>query len=177
MAAKGKVSDNFANMATITCVESAANTLTYKKLETSFGTFEKIAWVIHRLEYYLYSTATDFNSAGDALQVALMTGNSRTSIIDTGTFTDPQVLDIFSFFRADCGVAASGSLYTRPISHDFTALPSGGLIVPPAPLYGAIQGFGMAGAGTIVIRAYYTIKELATDEYWELVEARRLLTA
>jgi len=177
MATSKKVSDAFANMATITCAESAANTLTYKKLETSFGTFEKIAWVIHRLEYYFNGLSSNFNGADDTLLVALMTGNSRTSIGTGSTFTDPQVIDICSFLRMDFGTAASGNLVMRPFTKDYSDLPSGGLIVPPTPLYGAIQGVGLAAASECIIRIYYTIKELSTEEYWELVEARRLLTA
>jgi len=172
-----RVSDQFSNMATITCTESAANTLTYKKLETSFGTFEKIAWIIHRIEYFFYGASTMFNSTEDSLFVALMTGNSRTTIATGDAFTDPQIIDIQALSRIDFGAAASGMLLQRPYTHDFGSLPSGGLIVPPAPLYGAIQGYQCASAGVEVMRIYYTIKELATDEYWELVEARRLLTA
>ncbi len=172
-----RITDTFSNMATITCLESAANTLTYKKLETSFGTFEKIAWMVHRIEYFFYGASTNFNGTDDALNVALMTGNSRTSLFTSDTFTDPQVIDLQSFMRLDFGAAASGFLMTRPYGHDFGNLPGGGLIVPPAPLYGAIQGFGLAAASSVVMRIYYTIKELAVDEYWELVEARRLLTA
>jgi hypothetical protein len=172
-----KISDKFANMATIICTESAANTLTYKKLETSIGTFEKIAWVIHRLEYHLYGASTVFGSADDTVTCALMTGNVRTTIQDASTFTDVSVLDLASIARVDFGTAGSGFFTTRPISKDLSGLPSGGLIVPPTPLYGAIQGSGMGAATTMVIRVYYTILELATEEYWELVEARRLLTA
>jgi len=172
-----KIQDSFANMATIIVTESAANTLTYKKLETNFGTFEKIAWVIHRLDYVLLSASTGFNGTDDSLNVALMVSNTRTSIQDSSTYTDPAVIDMLCFTRFDFGAAASGSLFMRPHTKDFANLPNGGLIIPPAPLYGAVMGFGMASAGNAVIRIYYTIKELATDEYWELVEARRLLTA
>jgi hypothetical protein len=172
-----KSNDVFSNMATIVCLESAANTLTYKKLEVGFGTFEKVAWVIHRLEYYPFINSTTFNSADDSVQCALMTGNTRTSIITNDVFTDPQVIDIFSIIRWDAGTAASGSFLPRPITKDFSFMPSGGLIIPPAPLYGVIQSVGCAAANVMVIRIYYTIKELAVDEYWELVEARRMLTA
>lgn len=172
-----KVSDTFANMATIYCLESAANTLTYKKLETSFGTFEKIAWVVHRIEYLLDTVSTAWNGTDDCLHCALMTGNVRATIAGSAVFTDPQVVDIMRWQRIDFGTAAAGSLYAPIATKDFAGLPSGGLIVPPAPLYGAIQGVGMASAGAVVMRIYYTIKELATEEYWELVEARRLLTA
>lgn len=172
-----KGQDMFANMATIVCTESAANTLTYKKLETSIGTFDKIAWVVHRIEYHMFSTFADFNTTADNVMVAFMTGNTRSTLQTSAMFTDPQVLDCMQITRLDLGAAASGMLIMHPIVKDFTSLPGAGLIIPPAPLYGAVQGSGMANPTTIVLRIYYTVKELATDEYWELVEARRLLTA
>lgn len=172
-----KIADTFANMATINCTESAANTLTWKKLETSFGTFEKIAWIVHRLEYFILSPSTALNGTDDTLSVALTVSNTPVSLIATTAFTDPAVIDIQAIARYDFGTAASGFLLVKPFVHDFTQMPNGGLIIPPAPLYGGIQGYGLASAASVIIRIYYTIKELATDEYWELVEARRLLTA
>jgi len=172
-----KVQDLFANMATINCIESAANTLTFKKLETSFGTFEKIAWIVHRIEYFLNSPSTAFNGTDDTVTVAVTTSNTLASLITGTAITEPAIIDMAAIARWDFGAAASGGLIVKPITRDFTQLPSGGLIIPPAPLFGAIQGSGMASAGLVTIRIYYTIKELATDEYWELVEARRLLTA
>jgi hypothetical protein len=173
-----KVSDAFSNMASILNVESAANTLTYKKLETSFGTFEKIAWVIHRIDYYwFFDPGAVFNSTADNTICALMTGNQRSTLQTSEVFTDPQVIDMAQMKRTDLGAAASGLIMSFPATRDFSSLPSGGLIVPPAPLYGAIQASGAASVTACVLRVYYTIKELATDEYWELVEARRLLTA
>ena len=172
-----KVTDTFANMATIVNTESAANTMTYKKLEVGFGTFEKVAWVIHKLEYFFFVNSTTFNSTEDSVTCALVTGNTRASLHVPEVFTDPQVIDIANVARWDFGAAASGLVVIRPFSKDFSQLPSGGLIIPPAPLYGAIHSVGCAAANIVVIRIYYTIKELAVDEYWELVEARRLLTA
>ncbi len=172
-----RVSDAFANMATINCIESAANTLTFKKLETAFGTFEKIAWIVHRLEYFLNSPSTAFNGTDDTLTVALTVSNTMSSLITATAIADPAIIDNVAFARFDFGAAASGNFFEKPYVRDFTQLPSGGLIIPPAPLYGAIQGSGLASVGLCTMRIYYTIKELATDEYWELVEARRLLSA
>lgn len=177
MPGKASVTDRFANMATINNIESAANTLTFKKLETSFGTFEKVAWIIHRIEYYLNSPSTAWNGTDDTLTVALTVSNSIASLITGAAITDPAIIDQVAFGRFDWGAAASGIMVEKPFVHDFTSMPSGGLIIPPAPLYGAIQGSGMASVGLCTQRIYYTIKQLATDEYWELVEARRLLTA
>lgn len=172
-----RMQDSFANMASITNIESAANTLTYKKLEVGFGTFEKVAWIIHRIDYYLNTASSAFNSSDDSLTCALSVSNVITSLHIAGVYTDPAIIDMQNFMRVDFGVSASGFLISRPLVKDFTSLPGGGLIIPPAPLYGVIHGSGLASAGACVQRIYYTVKELAVDEYWELVEARRLLTA
>jgi hypothetical protein len=156
-------------------VESAANTLTYKKLETGFSLFDKQAWIIHRIEYVLDER---FNSTADTLDVALCSANTRASIADNGAFTDPAILDKVKWIRTDLGAAATGILYTQPqIVKDFTNLPGGGLIVPPTPIYGAAQGTGLAAATTNIIRFFYTVIELSTDQFWELVESRRSVTA
>lgn len=170
-----KPQDRYANMATIVVTESAANTLTYKKLETGFSIFEKMAWIIHRIEYIMDER---FNSTADTLDIALMAANTRTTIADSGTFTDPAVLDKVKWVRTDIGTAASGFYFTQPqIVKDFTDLPGGGILVPPTPLYGAAQGTGLAAASTNVIRFFYTVTELSTEDYWQLVEARRSITS
>lgn len=177
MAAKGKMQDKFANIASIAVTESAANTLTYKKLETGVSMFEKYAWIINRVDYFFDPAAANFNGTGDTLAIALMANNVRTSIQTSATFQDMAVLDMIWVSRQDYGAAATAILHYSPFTKDFSSLPGGGLIVPPAPLYGAAQGSGLVSAATVVIKMYYTILELATDEYWELVEARRLLSA
>lgn len=177
MAAKKGGADAFANMATITVTESAANTLTFKKLETGASLMDKIAWIVHRIEYYYTPLATVFDTTGDNLAMGISTTNTRTTNLTTEAYTDPSNIDLVKVFRQDVGTAASGGLVTIPYIRDFSALPSGGLIMPPAPLYGFAQGSGLASAATIIVKCWFTTLELSTDEYWQLVEARRLMTA
>lgn len=170
-----KKGDSYANMATIVVQESAANTLTYKKLETGFSLFDKQAWIIHRIEYVMDEK---FNSTADTLDIALCCANTRTTIADLATFTDPTILDKVKMIRTDIGVAASGFYYTQPqIVKDFTNLPGGGLICPPTPMYGAAQGTGLSAASSSIIRFFFTVVELSAEQYWELVESRRSVTA
>jgi len=56
-------------------------------------------------------------------------------------------------------------------------MPGGGLIVPPNPLYLGIKGTGLAAAQAVSCRFWYTTIELTPDEYWELVEARRIISS
>lgn len=165
--------DSFANQAVLTLTESAANTLTFKKLETGVSLFDKVAWIIHRIEYFFYTAAANFNHDTDNLKLGLCTSNTITSL----SLTDANILDLLEVARIDYGAAASGMLVMRPHFKDFTNLPGGGLIVPPSPLYGACQGSGLVSATTSYLKFYYTVKELATEEYWELVEARRIIAS
>lgn len=169
--------EKFANMFSISLVESAANTLTYKKLESGFSLFEKKAWLIHRLEYFNLSLAAAvFNGTGDQVTVALTVANTLAAINTAAAYADPTMLDIMNVYRQDLGTAASGFFLETPYVKDFSQLPGGGLIVPPSPLYGAIQGSGLASAASCLIRGYFTVLELKPDEYWELVEARRVIS-
>jgi len=153
--------------------ESAANTLTFKKLETGISLFDKVAWVINRLEYYLNPSATIFNTTDDILLVGLTVANNITSL----SLTDPNVLDFVALSRQDIGTAASGMYFMKPYTRDFSGMPGGGLITTPNPIYGAAVGTGLASATTSVIKIFYTVLELKTEEYWELVEARRIVSA
>lgn len=174
MAQATKVSDRYCNTATITITETAANTLTYKKLETGFSLFDKQAWLIQRLEYVLDER---FNATADALDVALMSSNTRTSIADLGTFSDSTVIDKVKWVRSDIGTAASGLYYVQPqIVKDFTNLSGGGILMPATPIYGAAQGTSLSAASSNIIRMFFTVIELKPEEFWELVESRRSIS-
>lgn len=177
MASKSGV-DKFANIASISVTESAANTLTFKKLETGIALFDKIAWVIHRLETYLsIPDAGLLNSDTDSLFFGLTASNTVSTLLNGATQTDPSIFYGGRWRRSDFGTAATAILHLAPWVIDFTNLPGGGLIVPPSPLYGAAQGSGCAAASTVIFRLYYTNLPLSPDEYWELVESRRMISA
>jgi hypothetical protein len=177
MAGKTAGMDTFANVFGIGLTESAANTLTYRRLETGFSLADKIAWVIHRLEYYLaFSRAVVFNTTGDEMVMGVCLSNVFSTMASAVVYTDPAVVDWLHLRREDYGVAASGEVVYEPYVKDFTNLPGGGLIVPPVPVFGFIQGTGCASAGVSVIKGFYTVRELSTDDYWQLVESRRVIT-
>lgn len=172
MAKKG-VADQWANLAVISVSESAANTLTFKKLETGISLFEKVAWVINRLEYYFDFTGTIFNTNEDLLDVAITTSDQITSI----AATNQAVVDTMRVVRVDLGTAASGFQVVRPQMRVFTDLPGGGLIVPPNPIYLAAKGTGLASAQTVICRMRYSLQELSPEQYWELVESTRMVSS
>jgi hypothetical protein len=168
---------NFANQATIVCVESAPTVLTFKKLEVGYSVFEKVAWIIHRIEYYLSAATALLDASGEAVMMALCAANTPASIATLASYTDPAIIDFFYRARSDFGVAASGWIEEIPFTKDFSSLPGGGIIVPPYPLYGAIQSVGAAGSLTGVIKLWFTEQKLDEASYWALVNARRLLSA
>lgn len=178
MAISNGSKDKFANVATITVTESAANTLTWQKLETGFSLTEKVAWVISRIEWYVTGDlSTLFNAANDRLFLALTVYNGLTTLASAAAFRDPTILDMYVLSREDFGAAASGIMFERPFIKDFSNLPGGGLIVPPAPLYMGAQGVSLASASTNMAKIFYNTLNLKTEDYWELVEARRVISS
>lgn len=165
--------DKFANMAAITVTESGTNTLTFKKLESGISLFEKVAWIIHRIEYLVPAVVfAMFNAGGDTLEFAL----TATDQIDALSMSNAGLIDYNYLCRIDLGAAASGVFEKVPFITDFTNLPMGGLIVPPNPLYLAAKGTSLTMASTVSARLYFTTYQLTADDYWELVEARRIVS-
>jgi hypothetical protein len=166
--------DQFANYAIVSVVESAPNTLTFKKLETGVSMNEKIAWILNRIEYTVSSLlAAQFNADGDAFTFGLAVSASFAS----AAITEATILDWNQITRQDFGAAATASMIRQPFTKDFSSLPMGGILVPPNPLYIFGQGTSLVGAMTAIARIHYTTLSLTTDQYWELVEARRVLSS
>lgn len=166
--------DQFSNFALITVTESAANTLTFKKLETGISLNEKIAWIISRVEYYftLWTSAT-FDTIADDLAFGLSVSNTFASAV----LLEPTIIDFNYIHRDDIGAAATGWYHIQPLLKDFSSLPGNGIIVPPVPLYLFAKGNGLATPVTCLAKVFYTLLELSVDQYWQLVEARRVLTS
>jgi hypothetical protein len=171
MAGKGQL-DAFSNVAILTVPESAANTLTFVLMNTQISFNQKVAWVLSRIEYFIDSiAAANFNGDSDAVTFGLSVSNSWTSPV----LSEATILDYNRLQRLDYGTAASEERMVLPILKDFSSLPSGGLIVPAAPLYGFVKGSGLVSATSLTARMFYTVMELVGDDFWQLVEARRVL--
>lgn len=165
------MADKYANVAHIKVVESGTDTLTYKKLETGISLFEKMAWVIARIEYYWLSNV--MAASGDGITMGITTSNNPPDL----TPDEVAVVDMTREMRGDFGTAATAWIFKYPIIRDFSPLPGGGLIVPPNPLYLAVKGLSQTGALTVEARLFYTAVQLKGDEFWELVEARRMISS
>lgn len=167
--------DKYANQAVITIVESSLNTLTFQKLETGLEMMSSKAWVIHRIDWYtgVLNIAT-FNASGDRLDF----GISQAEFSVLPAVSSQNVVDIQTVSRQDIGTAASGEFVFDPhVIRDFSNLPGGGLLVIPNPLYGFVQGTGLAAAMTVRAKLYYTTVELKDAQFYELWQSKVLLTS
>jgi len=166
--------DKFPNVATIQVVESAANTLTFKKLETGISLFEKVAWIIHRIEYLVTAgTFTGMASTGDLIEFGLTATDQMASL----SVVNAAMIDYQMRLRFDWGANPDVEMMELPWVIDLSTLPMGGIIVPPNPLYLGVKGTGMGVAATLTAKFFYTTYVLAADDYWELVEARRIISS
>lgn len=169
-----KKADNYANFAAVLVTESAANTQTAIKFAFPFSIMDKMALVINRMEYLLGNLSAGFNSTADFSTIAL---TSASTVTDITSQSDPLIIDSVRYSRLDYGTAASGMLITQPYIKDFASLPGAGLLVAPSPLYAMIQSSGAASAMFCWVKLFYTYIELNTDEYWQLVESRRVISS
>lgn len=172
MAAKSKA-DSFSNVAAMLVLESAANTQTALKFAFPFSIMDKMALIIQRIEYIMQGLG-QLNSTLDYTIAAITAGSV---LADMRVQTDPLMVDSVMYTRLDIGAAASGSIMRQPFIKDFTNLPGGGLLVAPNPLYGMVQASGAGGVTSCWFRLFYTYIEMNTDEYWQLVESRRIISS
>ena len=167
------ITDKFANIANLEITESGANTLTFQELKTGAGIFEKMAMVIHRIEYMTTGVVWNLPTDGaDALNCALVTSNQITTLAKDKA----QVIDLLKVVAMTAGTPANKIILALPIVPDLASLPGGGLIVPATNLYGAALGVSVASASYWRMTLYFTYKELKGEEFWELVEATRALS-
>lgn len=163
--------DKYVNQAVIEATESAANTLTFKKLETGISLFEKVAWLIERVEYFF----SDYGLLGttDSVTFALTTTDQMASL----SLKNAAVIDYMNILDLNDGAPATSFRIIQPTTKDFSQMSGGGLLVPPNPFYLGIVGVGLASPATVTAKIFYTTVQLTPDEYWELVESRRIISS
>lgn len=163
--------DKFANKFYGTVVESAANTLTFAEIPTNVDVFSKKAWILHKLEWYEKPADRGLIvNSDDAIRIALTSSNKMTDL----ALDDAGVIDLLEL-NAIPYTAVGVEIYDQPHIRDFTALPGGGLIIAPRPLYIAVQGVSIAAVATASVRGYFTALDLNADEYLELVDFYRIV--
>ncbi len=164
--------DQFANIAAIQVTEAVAGTIAYARFNFPYSVMDKMALLINRIEY-LPLSISNLNSSTDNVVIGLI---AATAIVDINNQADPALLDSTRLIRNDLGAAATGTLLQFPFIKDFSSMPGGGILVAPSPLSAAIQSTGAAGVMNAWVKFFYTAVGLSTDEYWELVESRRIIS-
>jgi len=152
--------------------ESAANTLTFEKLDTGMSVYDKVGWVINRVEFRLAASSYAlFNGSGDYLIMALTATNSLTALNPN----NPAIYIYRQILRQDLGTAATGLFVDTSFDIDYSNLPGGGILVLPSPFYMGIVGSGLSGAATCITRIYFQAIDMSDQDYFNLVQARQLL--
>lgn len=164
--------DKYANVAAKVHLQAVTDALEFAKIDFPFSIMDKVGILIHRVEWVPTSIG-NLNSSGDTLVGALTTSNTLTDVTDP---TDPQVIQYIRWRRLDIGTAASGLIYMDPYIVDYSDLPGGGILVAPSPLYLAVDSQGAAAACQINMRFFYTYLSLSSEDYWQLVESRRVIS-
>lgn len=172
MAGEAKTLQKYCSQTIISMTESAAGTLTFTRLETGIAPLERIGWVLHKIIWRIATgTFALMTTAGDSVELGVTISDNMSSLADT----NPAVLKRRNVLRADWGTAGSGQLVDPEFVDDFSMLPGGGLLMLPNPVYGAIQGSGLASAATAVARLYFSQIQMSQDDYFNLVQSRQVL--
>jgi len=164
--------DTFVNLVYAACTETAANTLTFQKIETGYGSLQKTAWIIQRIEWYLSASARNLIvAADDSVTAALVSSN----LITTLDLAQASLFDLYEYkvhYQTSVGFAPTAD----PVIRDFAELSGGGRLCLPYPLYVAVKGTSIASAVTIKCRISFIEKELSDADWMELVQQTRLLS-
>lgn len=164
--------DNYANKFYGTVTESAANTLTFAEIQTNISIFEKVAWVLQRLEWYLSPAVMQLlQDNQDSVELALTASQNISAL----GLDNPSVIDVLvlSKFQA---TGVGFEIQEKPVIRDFTGLAGGGLIIAPRPLFLAAKGTTLASAATVQVRGYFQMIELKAEEYLDLVDFYRIVS-
>lgn len=174
MATKPKgILGNYATNLNVTLTESAANTLTFEKVESGMSIYDRVGWVLNRVEWMVAIASMNLIlDQSDGITCGVATSNSMSSVSDT----DPNILFRTRISQVDNGTPATSELVVSPIVQDFSGMPGGGILVLPNPLYVFVLGQSLASAVTVSMRAWFTSVELSDDDYFLLAQVRMLLT-
>ncbi len=144
-----KSKDIYSNKAYGTVTESAANTLTFSEIRTNVSIFEKVAWIINRIEWYApTATLQALTTNQDSIKMALTASQNITSL----SLSNPSVIDLFDLYLKVVGAAATSMWSKMPFVREFSSLPGGGIIVAPRPLFVAAQGDNLAAGVQVECR-------------------------
>lgn len=174
--ANTKALDRYTQVAYIGVTCSAPNVLTYRKLDVVTGALlgaKQYGLLIERAEvYFSNATLLDLDHDGDRVSFALTVSNSASTL----DVSQPEML-----FNTDIMCIAAGTPATawhnhQPIVRDFSNLTGGGILIPADRVYGGLISVGMTIAAVAACRLWYTVIELDTGSYLELLQSRTMLS-
>jgi len=161
--------DVFVNRALQRITMSAANTLTLQQVNFAVGIFQGVAIVLHRIKYYVGSTAwRETSGSTDSFQVGMTVSGQLADI----AMTQAEVVDMHEITGVAAGTPANLLLPVLPILSDLTGLPGSGLLVAANPIYVAADSSGLTTAFTVDVEILFTFIELSDADYIELIQSR-----
>jgi len=177
MASKaGAGKDAYVNMAYLSLTLSAANTLTFKKLDVITGALlgaKQFGLLIERAEFHAtIGTMQDFTADGDHLSMVITVADGLSGI----GADKPEVVCQWSLNRHDFGAAAAAQFIEKPATRDYSNLTGGGILVPADRVFLAATSIGLANPASVACRLYYTVVELQATDYLELIQMRRMIS-
>lgn len=165
--------DTYANQGFVTLTPTL-NTLSWAELATFVSVFEKKAFLIARIEYFFSMTSLQEHDAEtDHVNYGLGTSDGFAAAV----LGESQIFDFNQLMLNLVGAGVSSDFIHQPFIKDLSTLPGGGVLVPCRPIFLWMHSFGWVAPGLLEARIYFTVKDLKADEYWELVEATRLVGA
>lgn len=163
MATNKASKDKFSQRTFVDITMSAANTLTFKKIDFAVGLFQGVALKLHKIEYHpTLASYRELAANTDSFFIGLTLRNTLTAL-------DPTDLSVIDS-RGLIGMGAGVEPLTRPIVTDFTTLPEGGMLTLANPLYAAMITTGAAAASQCRIVIHYSFLSLAAGESMELLQ-------
>lgn len=163
MAAKKKA-DNFVNKAMVSHTQDVANDCTFSEIRFGVGWSQKIGIVLHRVDFFPSSgMADELVAAADMAAMAITNSDDLTDL-------NPTSQSVLASVKLEC-LGASVEALRCPIAADFTGMPSGGMLIPSAPLYFGVDTGGFAAAVTAYAVLWYTFLSLSDSDYLDLIQA------
>jgi hypothetical protein len=172
MAKQATGTDRYANKAYGKVTMSAANTLTFSEIPTNVNIMDKVAWVLHRLEWFIPAGSfAEMGAIGEGLNVALTMSNSISSL----ALNSAAIIDSLQFFAVAILAGTSAKHQEFPVIRDFSMMPGGGLIIAPRPLFIAMTSNGAGGACVCECRLYYSNITMSSEDYLDLIDFYRII--
>ena len=181
--AKQKISgvDDFVQKVTMHVPVTHTDVSRIERVPTSFSPKDRIAMVIHGVQYVFLDTTGVLPIPWSTVLTAIDDG-FRFGLCFVGVggdaFVDPSSLGIIDYNLMQAigaGTPTSYDVKPRDVIKDFSTLPSGGLIAHPSALYAFVISDDAAANFKMYTSLLYTYREISDELYRELWEV--LVTA